>query len=230
VVAVAVAFNAFYGVRLGAYAYTPIGQTRTVQLPDGSTVILNTDSAIAVHFSAAQREVELLRGEADFQVTPDPTRPFVVEAAGGWTRALGTEFVVRLVSDGATVTGIVHSVSVGYERATARMHPPITLEPGERAWYSRAAGLQPLAPVELEFTDAWRKGWLTFEDRPLGEVVEELNRYHPGVIRVTDAKLRQLRVTCVVPLNNPIAVIESLKQTLGLKTTQLTDYLIFIHG
>lgn len=71
------------------------GEQRTVALPDGSMVYLNTDTAIAVVYGDDERWVELLRGEALFQVASNPDRPFRVIAEGGMTEAVGTAFVIR---------------------------------------------------------------------------------------------------------------------------------------
>ena len=85
--------------RLAADAATGVGEHRLVALADGSTVLLNTDSAIAIDYGA-QRKIRLLRGEAAFTVAPDPARPFRVETSGGSAVALGTRFIVHRTGDG----------------------------------------------------------------------------------------------------------------------------------
>jgi FecR protein len=75
-----------------------------VTLADGSHVELNSQSAIAIHYDAGQRRVRLLEGEAWFEVSPDPVRPFVVEASGGTVTALGTAFNVDAEKERAHVT------------------------------------------------------------------------------------------------------------------------------
>ncbi len=64
--------------------------------------------------------------------------------------------------------------------------------------------------ADPENARAWTRGRLIFEDEPLGEVVAELNRYHKGLIRITDSRLNGLRVSGVFALNDPIGVVDTL--------------------
>ncbi len=120
VVAIALRFD--LDLRFRADAVTATGEVRSMALPDGSTALLNTGSAIRLHYTNDERVVDVLAGEVDFTVVANPRRPFVVEAAGGRTRALGTEFVVRRLGSGATVTGVVHTIAVSYTQTGV---PPI---------------------------------------------------------------------------------------------------------
>ena len=74
---------------------TSIGRQHLVTLPDGGLAHLNTDTAIAVSYTADERRIELLRGEALFDVVPDRQKPFRVLAQGGVTQAVGTVFAVH---------------------------------------------------------------------------------------------------------------------------------------
>ena len=80
--------------RLRADYATGTGESRTVELADGSQLQLNTDSAIQVRMSGGERQIRLLRGEGFFSVTKDPTRPFVVQSGDGWVKVVGTQFSV----------------------------------------------------------------------------------------------------------------------------------------
>ncbi|WP_438274188.1 FecR family protein [Nitrobacter sp.] len=212
-------------MRLRADGYTGVGETRTLMLPDGSKVVLNTESAVALAYDAGVRRVRLLRGEAVFTVTKDPSRPFLVDAAGGEARALGTEFDVRNDGDGATVTVLESRVGVSYPVGAPAL---ITLAPDEAVDYS-ATGLGAVRSVDASVETAWLRGKLIFVDRPLGQVVAELNRYHRGTIRITDAAMRDQRVSGVFDTADPLRVIDFLERSLGLHSTRLTDYLILLH-
>ncbi len=76
---------------------------------------------------------------------------------------------------------------------------------------------------------AWTRAHLVFEDEPLGEVVAELNRYHHGLIRITQPRLAALKVSGVFPLGDPIGTVDKLERSLGVRSTRLTDYFVFIH-
>jgi transmembrane sensor len=205
---------------------TRVGEIRTVQLPDGSSVTLDTGSAVTFDFNGGRRRVRLLAGEAAFNVAPDPSHPFVVEAAGGSTRALGTEFIVRDEKGTATVIGIEHKVEVSY--GTPRLATSaVTLAPGEEVGYGASMGLGRVGPAAVN-ADAWRRGQLMVENRPLAEVVAELDRYHHGRIKIIGDDVAQLAVNGVFPISDTRASVDSLRDSLGLSTVWLTDYLVII--
>jgi transmembrane sensor len=91
---------------------TDIGERRSITLADGSTVDLNARSRIRVEFSGAERRVELLDGQALFQVAKDKNRPFIVRSGDASIRAVGTQFDVYRKADGTTVTVLEGRVAV----------------------------------------------------------------------------------------------------------------------
>lgn len=205
-------------------AMTATGERRSVALADGSTIRLNTASAIAIDFTRSARTVRLIRGEAAFTVARDRDRPFTVIAGRGSTTALGTRFIVRQDGDQTDVTVTEHRVRV-VEAAT----------PGARSIVSEGqslrygpAGVQPVHRVNPGIADAWVQGTLVFDDRPLGEVVRELNRYHPGYIKVLGAGLAARRVSGGFSIADPIKAIDTLEHTLAIRSIRITDRLILL--
>ena len=96
---------------------TGLGEVRRIPLADGSTVVLNTASELLVNISERQRHLELLRGEALFEVAPDRARPFVVLTEAMVVHAVGTAFDVRLEADHLDV--MVTEGTVELRRASA---------------------------------------------------------------------------------------------------------------
>ncbi|OYW31169.1 MAG: hypothetical protein B7Z45_10690, partial [Azorhizobium sp. 12-66-6] len=92
-----------------------VGEAREVMLPDGSRAWLNSSTALALDYSGPRRGIRLLEGQALFTVMPDPARPFVVAAANGWTRAVGTVFDVDMRADSVAVTVVEGVVAVGID-------------------------------------------------------------------------------------------------------------------
>ncbi|MHA3790595.1 FecR family protein [Sphingomonas sp. YL-JM2C] len=211
--------------RMRADAMTAKGERRTVNLPDGSTIQLDTHSAVAFDFSGDRRVVRLLTGEAAFTVARDPARPFTVEAAGGSATALGTRFLVRTDDDGARVTVTEHRVRVAYPapEGAAAIVPE-----GQSVAYG-PNGLGQTAPANVADAMAWTDGVLVFKDRPLSEVVAEIARYHRGYVRVL-GEAQSLRVSGVFRIDDPVAALDQLQRSLGLHSTRLTDRLILISG
>jgi transmembrane sensor len=202
----------------------PVGTQRMVQLADGSAVELNTDTAVAVDLAPARRSVRLFRGEAFFQVEHDPQRPFFVETGDGEVRVTGTSFNVR-VRNGITEVGLVK----GGVRLTAADRPDsmLNLVPGQEGEMT-AQGLSAPRSFDADKITAWRRGQVVFFRTPLGDVIDELNRYQRGRILVLGEKLRTLPVTGVFDTRDPAAVIDIIETTLGVSSIRFTDALIVL--
>lgn len=207
-------------LRLRADLRAQVGESVTRILGDGSTVQLNTDSAIAVRYTDDQRGIELLRGEAAFEVAHEPERPFVVHAGNSSIIALGTVFQVRADQDVAvTVAEGRVRVRAGDAAAELNAGQQLTLRSGI------LVGPQ---DVDVHAAAAWRRGYLSFVERPLGEVVDELNRYARGHILLTDKGLAGRPVSGTFETARPEAAITALEQSLDLRVTRLTDHLILL--
>lgn len=213
--------------RMRADAMTATGEGRVVTLTDGSIVQLNTGSAVAVEYRADRRVVRLLKGEAAFTVKADATRPFTVEAGDGATTALGTRFVVRRDGEDTAVIVTEHSVRVAWPLEQAGK--AATLAEGQEARYG-PHGLTAPETVDADAATAWTRGRLVFVDRPLAEVVAELNRYHPGYFRIVGADLGQRRVSGIFRTDDPVRALDALQRSLGVGSFRITDRLIFIHA
>lgn len=157
-------------------------------LPDGSIVELKDGAAIAPAFAADLRAVTLLRGEAHFQVTKDPARPFVVRASGVAVRAVGTAFSVQLGSGAVEV--LVSEGRVAVERAAGTTAPvvaqPALLERGGLARVAldgERAEVSAVTPGQLTRRLAWRVPQLEFSQTPLPEIVRLMNE-HGGETRL----------------------------------------------
>ena len=175
--------------------------SRFLRLPDGSRVELNTGGEVAVHFTAHERRIRLVRGEAHFEVAKNPLRPFIVEADSVSVRAVGTAFDVRL---GATAVDVlVTEGKVGvlvadepWPRSSAGEPPPagsvpaalgpgLILVAGQRTAVptsppSRGAPelvIENLTQHQIDRALAWQASRLVFDAMPLAEVVERFNRF-----------------------------------------------------
>lgn len=95
---------------------TAVGEQKLLTLADGSTVVMNTDTALAVAYSQGERRIRLLQGEAEFIVTHDRSRPFVVSSKNRTVTALGTEFSVASWEDDFTVTVFASAVRIAQDQ------------------------------------------------------------------------------------------------------------------
>jgi transmembrane sensor len=108
---------------------TDIGERRSITLADGSTVDLNARSKLRVEFSKNERRVELLDGQALFQVAKDKNRPFIVASGEATVRAVGTQFDVYRKDSGTTVTVLEGRVAVYSTAAQPATSPPASVKP-----------------------------------------------------------------------------------------------------
>jgi transmembrane sensor len=185
----AFAFVLLASVAGGYFAFGPrtystgVGEQRTIQLADGSTVVLDTDSQIAVRMSRGKRDLRLGRGQALFDVAHDSARPFVVTAGATSVTALGTRFDVRREASGATVTLVRGAVEVR-ERSGGGQAQTWRLAPGQRL-ATHAAKPAPGA-VDVDTATSWTSGRLIFHAVPLRAAVAEFNRYERQKIVIVD--------------------------------------------
>jgi len=211
-------------IRARADILTGTGEIKTITLEDGSRIELDAETAIATNYSATQRRVNLLKGEAWFEVAPNRARPFTVEAAEGKITALGTSFNVATAREKTEVTVTEHSVSVEASGQT------VNVNAGEQTAYGPGFSASAARPADAESATAWRRGTLIFEDRPLAEVVALIDRYHRGYCLIIDSSIRNRLVTGVFRSSDPLQAIRTLERSLGLRAIHLTDYLVLLRG
>ena len=200
---------------------TATGETRVVRLDDGSRITLNTNSLVAVDYAAKERQVRLLRGEALFEVSKDPSRPFIVAHKGGQVRALGTTFVVRDEPQQMSVTLIEGRVEVtrdapDTQNGTARV---AILSPGERITLTPKAGAVVDHPP-LNIVTAWRKGEIMFDDTRLIDAAAEYNRYIRGTEIVVDPSVASLRLSGVFATRDPLQFSETVAALHNIQARQ----------
>ncbi len=216
-----------WSLGLRADFHTGFGEVRDIELSDGSVAHLNSNSALLVQFGAGQRRLTLLRGEALFEVSPDPAKPFQVQAGNGLITALGTAFNVRVDGDKVEIGVTEHRVALDLQGGSGLQHD--VLVEGEQAMFSRENGIGPARAVDKLAATAWRRGKLVFQNRSLGDVIAELNRYHRGLLLIGDASLAERRVNGVFRTDQPLAVLATLESSLHIHSTRVGDYLILLH-
>ncbi len=175
------------------------GQLRRLRLPDGSAVILDTDTRIEVAFDKASRLIRLLQGRARFEVAASSSTPFMVEAGDRLILDRGTVFDVAVGRDGVEVALLRGAVEIR-ERAGAERSGRVVarLAPGQRASGAIGSDAMPVqaAPAGAE---RWVDGLLSYDGARLADVLADLARYTPHRLRLADPALGKLRVTGVFP-------------------------------
>jgi transmembrane sensor len=199
---------------------TPVGGLRQLQLADGTQVELNTDTALNVRFTDGVRRVELIRGQAFFEVAHDATAPFIVSAGDTEVRAIGTRFDVRLEPHRVKVVLAEGKVSVSERGARSAQW---MLSPGQ-AVTTDGSG-DPAEPVgaDVALETGWRTGRLTFRDTPLADAVREINRYSRNKIVLGPGAPLDGRVNGVFPVAQPDDFVAAMTTLYGLREERRLD-------
>ena len=167
---------------------TGLGEQRTEQLPDGTRIVLNTQTTLQVRYSRERREVTMEHGEAMFEVVHDAGHPFVVTTAEGSVTDLGTRFQIRDEDGMAMVTLLQGKVEIATHDNREE------LVPGEQARYGASTAGIDVRKVDTAAITSWMRGRLDFSGLPLAQAVAEANRYSAVKLRLGDPSLGSLPV------------------------------------
>jgi ferric-dicitrate binding protein FerR (iron transport regulator) len=204
---------------------TTTGEQRFLTLTDGSTVNLNSQSAIEIRFTSAERGVVLTKGEALFHVAKNAARPFIVTTGGTRVRAVGTEFDVYRKSTATIVSVLEGRVEVSQPpaRRSGRTSEATTVEPllvtaGYRVAVTRA-GIGGSEEVDAAAAIAWTQQQLIFDSASAADVAEEFNRYNSRQM-IIDGDLAGLRLSGVFSSTDPMAFVRFLQDRFGVQVVE----------
>lgn len=208
---------------LGADYRTATGEIRHYALDDNTQLVLNTHSAANVQYSAKQRAVHLLYGQLAIHTAKDPQqRPFKVITSQAELTALGTAFTVWQ-QDKMTLLEVQHH-AVSVQLANMAL-PPRIISAGE---YLRFTHQQYLAQGQLAVgSDDWISGQISFQDRPLEQVINTLARYRLGHL-ACDPSVAMLRLTGTFSLRDTDQALTLITRILPVKVTTLTRYWVTV--
>ncbi|MDR1935864.1 MAG: FecR domain-containing protein [Candidatus Accumulibacter sp.] len=207
-----------------ADAATATGERQTLELPDGSRLVLNTASAVDIAFTAEERRIRLITGEILLSTHADPSlipRPFFVDTPHGVVHALGTRFSVRhLAREDGHVAVFQDSVEIRPLGGPARI-----LHAGEQAGFD-AAGVRQADPVD-DSAALWEHGMLLARDMRLADVIAVMARHRPGVLRC-DPAVAELRLSGAISLADTDAGLAVLEKVLPLRIERRTRYWVTV--
>ncbi|MFT5674839.1 MAG: transmembrane sensor [Paraglaciecola sp.] len=237
---------------------TSLGEHSFHTLEDGSVLWLNTNTQVEVDYSESKRRINLLQGQAHFEVKPDPERPFEVYAGNRMIRAVGTAFSVYRLDDRIEVMVTEGKVDLSIAQNTLLITPeedlnsdnlPHTGEASEpqtiKVLTSLVAGQSAVIPTtssepeaaitELEHGEqirklSWLEGKLVFAGESLEEVVREVSRHTPIHIEVSDPNLRNLRIGGQFQAGETDALFDVLESGFGIKITRLSNSHVQLHS
>nr|WP_255783991.1 FecR domain-containing protein [Lysobacter chinensis] len=198
---------------------TAVGEQREIVLEDGTRMLLDTDTRVTTRYDDDLRVVELISGRARFEVGPDPDRPFLVRAAAGTVRDIGTTFQVSRRGDEINVGLIEGIVLVSH----GDDGPGRRLAPGEQVQVDPRGRFTPTRALDLEVAKGWPRGELVFRKRRLDDLLVEMNRYSELPLRLADPELAGITVSGVFRVDEQAALIDALEQGWGLRAEARAD-------
>ncbi|QZE14228.1 DUF4974 domain-containing protein [Halosquirtibacter laminarini] len=170
--------------------YAPIGARLKYELPDKSTVYLNSGSRLSfsTNFNHGKRKVKL-KGEGYFEVTANKRSPFYVETEDGSSvYVYGTKFNVSAYSDDSFVETVLVEGCVNYESKSGKTIAK--LKPGHRLVYNKLNHNVDIEKTNVEEKTGWRRGKFIFRNKPLSEITKMLSRYY-NIDILIDSSVKQ---------------------------------------
>lgn len=229
---------------------TQVGEQQRITLNDGSRVLLNTNSQINVDYNDHARNITLIKGQAHFDVMPNPDQPFNVYAGKGLVQAVGTAFSVYLqpqiveitVTEGTVelsalaLSPAVANTADGQQIAQVETDSNITklslIDAGQNATFdqqnSSLATLETVDAPAIVQKLAWHQGLLRFSGDPLQEVVVEISRYTDLNILILDPQIRNLRIGGFFKVGETDKMLEALETSFGIDVKRLGNHTVHL--
>jgi transmembrane sensor len=210
----------------GGVTYTTAaGQQQTVQLADGSSIVLDTDTQVMVSYSTSTRRIDLLHGQAQFSVQGNHAWPFVVHALHGTVTAVGTQFQVRINDDCTDVALIKGRLAIATEPAKGTPHDAALIG-GQGLAYDESGRISAVRPLDAQNVQGWTEGKLFVHDWRLADLVEEMNRYSATKLEIGDPSLRDIRISGVFHTHDQPTFLALLQQGWAIRATRVDAHQI----
>ncbi len=204
------------------YYATRKGEILRVPLQDGSAITLDSDSQVRVLFSDSRRDIQLLQGEALFDVAKNPERPFVVRADETDVTAVGTSFAVSLTERRSGGVEVLVREGVVDVADTQGAVAPARLVANYRALANRSHGIriEAVATDDVDQQLAWREGMLSFNGDTLSVAAAQFMRYSDTRIVIDDPLVGSRRIVGLYSASDPLGFARSVALSLGLVVQQ----------
>lgn len=189
---------------------------KTLLLPDGSTLNVNANTQLRIDFTAQVRNIYLEQGQLYIDVAPNKEHPLVVHAGDAQIKVVGTGFDVRRSQRQLEVSVAHGQVAFMPDAKTATL-----LGAQQQATYDYAKGTLQTHTLNANEVGNWRSGHLSFRNRELASLVDELDLYRPGVIELASGPLEHYKVSGNLNTADPLALVKALPALIPVKTVLL---------
>ena len=226
---------------------TAIGEQKTIELADHSTVQLNTNSRLEVDYSNALRRLSLTQGEAHFDVAHNPDRPFEVYVGNRLVRAIGTAFTVHvrkidvevIVTEGTVeidqpsapeLNAKVSIIQAADTQAGTQAGTPIKATAGSLVTFNKDLinDVEIMVASQLQKQLSWRQGMLVFKGEPLQMVVDEVSRYTNLKIIIPERSAREMKVGGLFKVGDTESLFEALRDGFDIHVQEVSDDVVYL--
>ncbi len=213
---------------------TARGEQRSWLLPDGTALNLDSDSAVVVRYGPRERVVQLKRGQALFTVAHESARRFRVAAGDTGVIAVGTAFDVVRKANSTQVTVVEGKVAVyvgeaPQATASATLPPQaLSLSAGEQLQINDHSRPARPSSVSVQQALAWTQHQIAFDQRPLGEVADEFNRYGAVPIVIQSTSLRAIPISGVFSTYDADSFVAFIARLDGVKVERAADRIVIV--
>lgn len=205
----------------GIHYTTLVGQQRTVDLPDGSSIVLDTNTEVVERYSTHTRRMDLIHGRVQFGVHGNPKRPFVVHTPGGTVTAVGTKFQVRINDDATAVTLLEGKLAIATTPPDGK--PQFAaLTAGEQLTYHKTGRIGPARPFDTAAAQSWTTGKLFVRDWSLPDLLTEMNRYNENQLEIGDPSLENIRISGIFRSGDQESLIQTLEQGWSIQAKRIS--------
>ena len=220
---------------------TAVGEHSNVNLPDGSQLVLNTNSKVRMKYSEAHRLFFLERGEMNIDVAHDKQRPLSVIAHHKVVQAVGTAFNVRIQNEHEVSLLVTDGKVLVAQRAPTKKMDVIVPERlpatamaiarGEKIVLgARNEKISRVDDKEMETALSWRQGNLVFRGETLVHAVAEINRYTPVQLEIADESLKQERIAGLFKAGDVDGLLVALEQNFHIRHERLPNNKIRLYA
>ncbi len=219
-------------LRADKFIRTVVGEQKTIQLPDGGSILLNTVTGVYLIFEPGSRHVTLRAGEAAFHAKYDAARPFTVFAGGRRFEVVEADarFNLRRITPEQVEITVVqgkvraHNARLG-SLSAAQLRAQVSS--GEHTFSASEGGAVgpgwqspcALPSKEVYRRTAWQAGNIVFDNEYLEDALQEVERYTRVRFEISQKELRAQRVSATFKVNDVEAVRRYLREALAISST-----------
>lgn len=196
---------------------TGVGERRAISVVDGIAIEMNARTSLSV----TDGVVRLIAGEASFSAPDDRERPIEVLADAGRTLTTNARFDIRRVGGEVRVTCYANEIHVAHPSRT------ITLGAQQQVSY-RADAMGESVSIDPAIASAWQRGLMIFDETPLSEVIDDLNRYRSGHIVLLDRNLARSPVNGRFKVDRPDEALTQIELVFGIRRRTLPGGLVLL--